>query len=125
MSPILILKVYSLTLYRGSGFTVGGMDVRLLYFDDCPNWENTARHLSQLADELGDIVVKYQVVDSPEEAQRTGFRGSPSVIVDGFDPFADLEAPIGLSYRIYQTPDGSAGSPTLEQLRAVLSAARS
>jgi hypothetical protein len=102
-----------------------GVDVTLLYFDDCPNWEDTARHLRHLADELGDIVVKHQLVDSPEEAERTRFRGSPSVIVDGVDPFADPEAPVGLSCRIYQTPGGSAGSPTLDQLRAVLTAARS
>jgi hypothetical protein len=114
-----------LTFYRGSRFTVEGVDVNLLYFDDCPNWEVTARHLRRLADELGDIVINHHLVDSPEEAERTGFRGSPSVIVDGVDPFADSEAPVGLSCRIYQTPDGSAGSPTIDQLRAVLAAVRS
>ena len=38
------------------------------------------------------------------------------------DPFADAEAPVGLSCRMYQTPDGAAGSPTLDQLRQLLAA---
>lgn len=100
------------------------MDVTLLYFDDCPNWNETARHLERLADELGDVVVTHQVVDSPDEAKRTGFRGSPTVLVDNVDAFADPEAPVGLACRIYQTPDGPAGSPTPDQLRAVLAARR-
>jgi len=40
--------------------------------------------------------------------------------VDGVDIFADADAPVGLSCRVYQTPDGPAGSPTLEQLRAAM-----
>ena len=56
-----------------------------------------------------------------EEADRVGFRGSPSVLIDGTDPFSDPDAPVGLSCRVYSTPDGLAGSPTLEQLRTALS----
>ncbi|WP_040493594.1 hypothetical protein, partial [Ilumatobacter nonamiensis] len=61
-----------------------------------------------------------RIVDTPEEAERTRFRGSPSILVDGVDPFTDADAPVGLSCRMYQTPDGLAGSPTLDQLREVL-----
>jgi hypothetical protein len=63
-------------------------------------------------------------VDSPETAEAIGFRGSPSILVDGIDPFARGDEPVGLSCRIYQTPAGPAGSPTLEQLRAVLTTAQ-
>ena len=98
------------------------MDVTLLYFDDCANWTDTDRHLEALATELGNLVITHHLVDTPEEAERTSFRGSPSVIVDGVDPFADPDAPVGLSCRVYQTPDGPAGSPTIDQLRAVLTA---
>lgn len=54
---------------------------------------------------------------------RVGFHGSPSVLVDGVDRFSDPAAPVGLSCRIYQTPDGPAGSPTIEQLREILTQA--
>jgi hypothetical protein len=49
-----------------------------------------------------------------------GFRGSPTVLVDGRDPFADRQAPVGLSCRVYSTPEGLAGAPTVAQLIEVL-----
>ena len=45
-------------------------------------------------------------------------------LVNGVDPFATDADPVGgLSCRVYQTPGGPAGSPTLDQLREVLTAA--
>jgi len=96
------------------------MDVTLLYFDDCPNWLDADAHLRALDAEIPGLRITRHVVDTPEEAERTGFRGSPSILVDGVDPFADADAPFGLSCRVYQTPDGPAGSPTRAQLRRVL-----
>lgn len=101
---------------------VGFMEVTLLYFDDCPNWHDADTHLRALQDEILDLRVTRRIVDTPEEAERTRFRGSPSILIDGVDPFADADAPVGLSCRMYQTPDGPAGSPTLDQLRKVLNA---
>lgn len=74
----------------------------------------------RLARELRGLTVTRHLVDTPEEAERVGFRGSPSILVDGVDAFADPDAPVGLSCRVYMTPEGPAGSPTLEQLREVL-----
>ncbi len=92
----------------------------LLYFDDCPNWLEADRHLRALAGEHPEIVVERRLVETVEDAESTRFHGSPSIIVDGIDPFADTDAPIGLSCRMYQTPDGTAGSPTLDQLREAI-----
>lgn len=100
------------------------MDVTLLYFDDCPHWLATSMHLDTLLAEHEELSVTRRIVDTPEEAERSGFRGSPSVLVNGVDPFADAGVPVGLSCRIYQTPDGPAGSPTLDQLRNALVAYR-
>jgi len=96
------------------------MDVALLYFDDCPNWETTEAYLRQLVGETPQLALRCQRVDTPEAAERFGFRGSPTVLVDGEDPFASADAPFGLTCRVYQTPEGLAGSPTLAQLREVL-----
>jgi len=96
------------------------MKVALLYFDDCPNWVETDQHLTQLQAEFPGLETSRQKVESPEAAKLLGFRGSPSILIDGVDPFADSDAPVGLSCRIYTTPSGPAGSPTLEQLRAAL-----
>jgi hypothetical protein len=42
------------------------------------------------------------------------------VLVIGADPFADASAPVGLSCRVFRTPDGLRGAATVEQLLAVL-----
>lgn len=96
------------------------MDVTLLYFDDCPNWLVANEHLEVLLAEHPEMSITRHIVETPEEAERTRFRGSPSIHVNGVDPFADADDPVGLSCRVYQTPDGPAGSPTLDQLRDVL-----
>lgn len=95
------------------------MRVQLLYFDDCPSWRVAASHLEQLRDEF-DIRVERVPVETPEEAARLGFLGSPSLVAEDVDLFAPEGAEVGLSCRIYQTPDGPAGSPTLDQVRQAL-----
>jgi len=93
--------------------------VTLLYFDDCPSWQTADGHLRTLADELGYAIERIEVT-APELAEELRFRGSPSIHIDGTDLFAASDAPVGLSCRIYQTPDGPACSPTIDQLRATL-----
>lgn len=94
----------------------------MLYFPGCPNWQETEQRLMQALAPAGlsHSVLTKQVVDTAEDADRLRFRGSPTVLVNGQDPFADANAPVGLSCRIFQTPDGLAGAPTVEQLVAVL-----
>ena len=99
---------------------VGAMNVTLLYFDDCPHWLVADGHLRALAAEHSELSIERRLVNTVEEAAATRFRGSPSIIVDGVDPFADADAPVGLSCRMYQTPEGPSGSPTLEQLRSAV-----
>ena len=94
------------------------VEVELQYFDDCPNWRVIDDYLRTLAGEFADVSVTLRLVDTPEEAERVGFRGSPTILLDGVDPFAAESDPVGgLSCRVYRTPDGPAGSPTLDQLR--------
>jgi len=99
------------------------MEITLQYFDGCPNWRAAGARLAVIAAERSDIVVKHQLVESPEDAERVGFRGSPSILVNGADVFPDPAAAVGLACRRYVTPNGFAGSPTLEQLRAAISIA--
>ncbi len=100
------------------------MDVTLLYFDGCPNWtvaEGRVREALRLVGEP-ETALRLQTVSSPEEADTLRFRGSPTVLVDGADPFADDSQPVGLSCRVYVTPQGLAGAPTVEQIVSVLRA---
>ena len=69
----------------------------------CRSWERTQFRSSGL-------------VTTSEEAEQRHFVGSPTVLIDGKDPFADRALPVGLSCRLYRTPTGSSEAPTLEQL---------
>ena len=106
---------------HGDTRATGGdrVDVTLLYFDGCPNWRVADARLTALADELG-FTLDHRKVETPEDAERLRFRGSPTVLVDGVDPFAAGAEHVGLSCRVYQTPDGLAGVPTEAQLRDAL-----
>lgn len=90
-----------------------------MYFDDCPSWRQAAEQLGSLAAEF-DLDIDHELVETPEAADRLRFHGSPSIVVDGQDLFQTEGAGVGLSCRIYPTPDGPAGCPTLEQTRAAL-----
>ena len=96
------------------------MDIALLYFDDCPHWKIADERLTAIAAERPDLTVSRHLVDTLEEAERVGFHGSPSILVNGVDVFAEPDAGVGLSCRVYRTPDGPVGAPTIEQLRAAL-----
>jgi hypothetical protein len=99
-----------------------GMEVRLLYFDDCPNWRLAEARLREALASLDRTPprVTYPRVRTPEEAEQAGFRGSPTILVNGLDPFAQPGDPVGLSCRIYRSPAGVENAPTVDQLRSVL-----
>lgn len=96
------------------------MDITLLYFEGCPNWSVAEERLAVLATERPGMTVTARLVETPAEAERLGFLGSPSIQVDNVDVFAQPGLKVGLSCRRYATPDGYEGAPTLEQLRSVL-----
>ena len=73
------------------------MDVTLLYFDDCPNWKIADQRLAAIAAGRADVTVTRHRVETIEEAERLGFHGSPSILVDGVDVFAEPGAGVGLS----------------------------
>jgi len=91
--------------------------IELLWFSGCPNWQETDARLREaltLAGLHADVVLVE--VTTPEDAERRRFRGSPTVLIDGTDAFAQESDPVGLSCRVFQTPDGLRGAPTVEQL---------
>jgi hypothetical protein len=93
--------------------------VTVQYLDGCPNWELADQRLRALKDEL-DLTIAYHRVDTPADAERVGFRGSPTFLIDGIDPFTTDDGPSGLTCRIYDTPGGPQGAPTIVQLRQAL-----
>lgn len=101
------------------------MEITLQYFDGCPNWMIAERQLATLIQQRGlEAEIRHQLIDSPEAAVEHGFRGSPTILINGWDPFAEPDAPVGLSCRMYPTDDGPAGSPTWQQLAKAMQAAK-
>ncbi|TFC82417.1 thioredoxin family protein [Cryobacterium sp. TMT3-29-2] len=99
------------------------MEITLQYLDGCPNWTIAAELLAVIAAENPGLIVHRQLIKSVEDAETIGFRGSPSLLVNKRDLFPDPLAAVGLACRIYATPAGFAGAPTLEQLREAITAA--
>jgi len=89
------------------------MKVELLYFDGCPNWRETDQRLRQALQLVGrdDVLVERIRVSTPEEAQAIGFLGSPTVRINGADPFAEPGARVGLACRLFRTSRPTSSQP--------------
>jgi hypothetical protein len=98
------------------------MKITLQYFDGCPNWKLMEQQLAQalLESQVAEADIVRERVESPEEAARLGFRGSPTVLIEGKDPFASEGDAVGLACRVYRTANGEDGLPSVEELRAAL-----
>ncbi|ARP72922.1 thioredoxin family protein [Streptomyces pluripotens] len=98
------------------------MDIELLYFVGCPNWHLARERLRQALKAAGhaDLEIHLRAVRTDREAQALRFPGSPTIRIGGHDPFPSPAQAYGLTCRVYATPDGLAGAPTVEQLVQVL-----
>ena len=98
------------------------MTVALLYLAGCPNYLVADQRFREALVAVGraGTEVEHVLVSTDQEAEVLSFHGSPTVLVDGLDPFAAADAPVALACRLYRTETGVAGSPTVAQLVAVL-----
>lgn len=99
------------------------MRVELLYLDGCPHWRLAQDRLRQALLLTGrpEVAVRLREVTTVVEAAERRFSGSPTILVDGSDPFdtGGSDRP-SMTCRLYPTPEGLQGSPTVAQLRAAL-----
>lgn len=97
------------------------MRVTLRYFDGCPNWETAERRVVAALQAAGfrGVEVDREKIDSRQQAEELRFVGSPTILIDGQDPFYGNEARPGLTCRVYRTPEGLQGAPSLSQLSEV------
>ncbi len=97
------------------------MQIDLLYFDGCPSWEEALANLkaAHAAEGLAADIRLVKLEDN-EAAARLKFLGSPSFQVNGMDWWHEERTRYNLSCRIYPTPQGMKGAPTIEMLREKL-----
>jgi hypothetical protein len=92
--------------------------VTIRYFPGCPHWHVVSDRVRETLDRLGlhAVEVRHESVETAEDAARLGFRGSPTILVDGTDLFPTGPASPGLFCRLYATNEGATGSPTVDDL---------
>jgi len=97
--------------------------VEILYFQGCPNYQETRALVERIADELR-VDPKIDLVEVPDAdaALRLRFLGSPSVRVNGRDiePGADDRSDASFSCRVYRSDQGLAGQPAEGWVRDAL-----
>ncbi|WP_433225529.1 thioredoxin family protein [Microtetraspora malaysiensis] len=96
------------------------MDVMLLTVPDCPNLPLIEERLTEALSGRPEIHVARHIVTDHRQAQELGMHGSPTILVNGRDPFAQPGQPAGLACRLYRHAGGVSGAPSVAQLRAAL-----
>lgn len=96
--------------------------VTVRYFDGCPNWQDAVHLVRSVLDDAGlsSVPVRLELVETASDAQRLAFIGSPTILIDGRDPFDSGGAPVGLACRIYPTSEGLRGVPSPSDLASAL-----
>jgi hypothetical protein len=97
------------------------MELTLLTVPDCPNAARFEQRLALALVGFPDAVVRRREVADEREAAQAGMHGSPTLLINGLDPFAAPGQAPGLACRIYRDAVGrAAGLPTVEALRQAL-----
>jgi len=96
------------------------VEVELLYFDGCPNYQDYLPHLRQLVSGAGEV--RLRPIETEEAALMARFIGSPTVRVDGRDVETEAagRTEYGLQCRLYRTASGWLGTPPDEWVLAAL-----
>jgi Alkylmercury lyase len=97
------------------------MHLTVLSEATCPNVAVLEDRLAAVLAGRAGVSVSHQVVSDEDEAARWGMHGSPTLLIDGVDPFADPAQPSSMSCRLYRDDTGrTSGAPSINQLRQAL-----
>lgn len=97
------------------------MELVLLTIPDCPNAAVFETRLAAALAGQPDVVVRRREIVGELDAVRAGMCGSPTLLINGADPFAVPGQLPGLACRLYQDETGRpAGAPSAEAIRRVV-----
>jgi hypothetical protein len=100
------------------------VDVTVLAVPDCPGAVLLEERLAAVASGMPGVRVTRRVITGEAAAVAAGMHGSPTLLVNGADPFARPGQQPALACRLYEQDDGSlAPAPTAGQLHRALSQA--
>ena len=94
------------------------MRIEILHIDGCPYTAGAGERVREALSVVGrdGDEVAFTLVSSSEDAARLPFSGSPTILIDGIDAFAQGARTTELACRVYPTPEGLDGLPTVGQL---------
>ena len=97
------------------------MELTVLAVPDCPNAPVLEERLAEALADRPAVPAARQVITDAAQAARWGMHGSPTLLINGVDPFAAPGTPPALACRMYQSENGHlAGAPSVTALRQVL-----
>lgn len=97
------------------------MELTVLSVPGCPNARTLEDRISIALTGYVGVVVYRRVVGDELGAAKAGMRGSPTLLIEGVDPFAGSDRLPSLSCRLYRDADGRiGGAPSVEALRRVI-----
>jgi len=99
------------------------LSIDVLYYEDCLHYEEAAKTLKEVLDEEGVEAEVHMVPVSPgEDADKWGFIGSPTILINGRDLAEDVD--VGRPYlghcRVYLYHDEPFEFPPKEMIREAL-----
>jgi hypothetical protein len=100
------------------------VEVILLTVQDCPNAAAFEERLAAALAGHAGAVVRYRELADEQEAADAGMHGSPTLLINGVDPFAQPGQAPSVSCRLYRDAAGQmADAPSVQSLRQALGAA--
>ena len=97
------------------------MELTVLATPGCPNAPVLEQRLAEVLADRPAVTMTRRVITSAVQAARWGMHGSPTLLVNGKDPFAVPGTPPALACRLYRDEDGSLqGAPSVPALRRAL-----
>jgi predicted DsbA family dithiol-disulfide isomerase len=94
------------------------MHLTVLAVPGCPNAPVLDDRLATVLGGRAGVSISHQVISDEDETARWRMHGSPTLLIDGVDPFAELGQPPGMSCRLYRDDEGRiSGAPSVGQLR--------
>lgn len=100
------------------------MRIELLWFDGCPSYQRARDMLDQVLREE-NITAQIEMIQVSDDADALAkkFLGSPTIRLNGVDPFAEPgQENYAMQCRVYRTSEGLKGTPTKEMLREAVKA---
>ena len=90
--------------------------IEILQVTDCPHAEIAHRRVLDASTDVSIALTVTHVRDDTDAARR-GMRGSPTILIEGVDPFNDLDEPTSCSCRVRPGQDPV---PTDDDIRRAL-----